>query len=125
MKKKWTKCDVDLAVLAEKIESFFRQRGFEVFKGENSAGIQIYAINSLYVKSDDYISVKVEKKTSEIVIKFSLGATDENFFNPPNLLTVMFFGGYFFTKRSKLNMEIIRLEKDFWKYMDSILFNGL
>jgi len=87
--------NVDLALLADSIENFFKQKDFEVIKEENKKSYQIFAVYSPYFKINDCINVTIEGKTDEIIIKFEPNAGKKKIFYLPTMLVTMLGGGLF------------------------------
>lgn len=121
MPKKWKTRNVDLALLTDSIENFFKQKNFEVVKEENKKSYQIFAVYSPYFKINDCINVTIEGKTDEITIKFELNAEKEKTSYLPTMLVTMLGGGYFLSQQFKVEEDLIRLEKEFWRYAENTI----
>jgi hypothetical protein len=119
MQKTWKTRNVDLALLTDSIENFFKQKDFEVVKEENEKSYQIFAVYSPYFKISGCISVTIEGKTDEITIKFELTAGKEKTSYLPSMLVTMLGGGYFLLQQFKVEEDLIRLEKEFWRYAEN------
>jgi hypothetical protein len=121
MEKRWTDKSVDLTLLATHIGSFFKERDFEAIKGETPTGYKILAENSPSFKLLGCVSVSIEGKPDDFVIKLEPCNKGKKRSLAPILLTTMFGGGYFLTRRLKSEEDWVRLEKEFWKHVDNIV----
>jgi len=119
MQKKWKTRNVDLALLTDSIESFFKQKDFEVAKEENEKSYQIFAAYSPYFKISGCISVTIEGKTDEITIKFEVAARKEKTSYLPSMTLAMLGGGYFLLQQFKVEEDLLRLEKEFWRHAEN------
>jgi hypothetical protein len=122
MQKKWTDKNVDLVLLATHIGNFFKEKDFEAIKGEIPNGYQIFAENSPYFRLDGYVSVTIEGKSDDFTIKLELCREGKRSLTPL-LLTTMFVGGYFLSKKLRSDEDWMRLEKEFWRHLDNFLLH--
>lgn len=125
MEKRWMNKGVDLASLTTKIGNFFKERDFEAIKGQTAKGYNIFAENSPQFKLNGYINVTIEGKPNNFIVKLELCQKEKRLFLAPTLLTTMFFGGYLLLKRLKLEEDWIRLEKEFWNYVDNTINSNI
>lgn len=121
MPKKWKTRNVDLALLTDSIENFFKQKNFEVVKEEKKKSYRIFAVYSPYFEINDCINVTIEGKTDEITIKFELNAEKEKTSYLPTMLVAMLGGGYFLSQQFKVEEDLMRLEKEFWRYAENAI----
>lgn len=121
MEKRWTDENVDLVLLTTRIGNFFKERDFEAIKGETPTGYHIFAENSPGFKLVGYVSVSIEGKPNDFAVKLELCNEGKRRFLAPVLLTTMFLGGYFLTRRLKSEEDWMKLEKEFWKYLDNVI----
>lgn len=121
MKKRWTNKNVDLPLLTTHIGSFFKERDFEAIKGEKATGFHIFAENSPYFRLDGYVSVTIQGKPDDFIVKLELCKEGKKRSFTPILLTTMFLGGYFLSKRLRSEEDWMKLEKEFWKHLDNIM----
>lgn len=120
MQKSWKRKDVDLALLATHICNFLEERDFEIVKGETPKGYQLLAGDSPNFRLQGYVDVTIEGKPDDFNVKFSLcGRKKESRVSP--FLLGMFGGGYFHLQELKSNEAWMKLEKEFWKYLDDVL----
>ncbi len=123
MQKRWTNRNIDLALLTTRIGEFFKEKDFEAIKGETPAGYQILAENSTHIKLEGYISLLVEGKPNDFNVKLELCKGEKKSSFAPLLLTTMFLGGYFLSKRLKAEENWINFKKEFWTHLDNIVMN--
>jgi len=119
MQRNWTGKNVDLNELTTHISRFFKEKDFEAIKGEIPTGHQILAEDSPHFKINGYISVTVEGRSNDFVVKLEHCGKDKHprFFSV--FLTTMLGGGYFLSRRLKSEETWMKLEKEFWKYVEN------
>jgi len=121
MEKRWTNKNVDLVLLATQIGNFFKERDFEVIKGETPTGYHIFAENSPDFKLVGYVSVAIEGKPNDFAVKLELCNEGKKRSLAPVLLTTMFLGGYFLTRRLRSEEDWMKLEKEFRTHLDNVM----
>jgi hypothetical protein len=121
MDKRWTGKNVDLASLTTRIGEFFKERDFDAIKGETPTGHQIYAEKSPHFKLIGYVSVSIEGKPDDFTVKLELINEGKKRSAMPVLMSTMLFGGYFLTRSLRSEEDWMKLEKEFWKHVDSIM----
>lgn len=122
MQKNWTEKNIDLALLATRIGEFFKEWDFEAVKGEIPTGYLIVAQESPYFKIDGYVSMAIEGNPNDFVVKFDLcKKSGRQFVKWGILLETMFLGGYLLLRNLKSEEDWLRLEKEFWRYVDNVL----
>ena len=121
VRKAWKNRNVDLELLAKLISEFFKEKDFEAVKGKTPKGIQILASDSPHFKLDGYVNVVIEGQPDSFAINLDLcGGTKKGFRVSP-LLMSMFGGGYFFLRKLKSAEDWSRLEKEFWRHVETNL----
>jgi hypothetical protein len=121
MKKRWTNKNVGLTLLTTHIGTFFKERDFEAIKGEKPMGFHIFAENSPNFRLDGYVSVTIEGKPDDFIVKLELCNKGKKRSLTPILLTTMFLGGYFLSKRLRSEEDWMKLENEFWRHLDNII----
>lgn len=121
MEKKWTGKNVDLSLLINQIGNFFKERDFNAIKGETQTGYQILAEDSPQFRLDGYVSVTIDGNSNQFTVKFEQCRKEKRFSNLPDKLTIMFIGGYFFTRKLKAEEDWMTLEKEFWRHIDNAM----
>jgi hypothetical protein len=120
MEKRWINKNVDLALLTSRIGDFFKERDFGAVKGETAAGYQIFAEGSPSFRLDGCVSVVVEGKPDDFIVKLELSKREKKSSFTPILLTTMFLGGYFLKSKLRSEEDWMRFEKEFWRYLDCL-----
>lgn len=120
MQKRWENRNIDLVLLTTHIGNFLKEKDFEAIKGEIPNGFLIFAENSPHFRLDGYVSVTIEGKPDDFTIKLEL-CREEKRSLTPLLLTTMFVGGYFLSRKLRSDEDWMRLEKEFWRLLDKLL----
>ncbi len=123
MEKKWINRRIDLALFTTSIGNFFKENDFEAIKGDISTGHQILAEGSSRFRLDGYVSVIIEGKPNDFSVKLELCKEGKRSSFTPILLTTMFLGGYFLTRKLKSEEDWMKLERAFWRHVDNVLLN--
>ena len=121
MEKRWTNKNVDLTLLTARIGDFFKERDFEAMKGETATGYQILAEDSPSFRLDGCVSVVIEGKSDDFIVKLELFKKGKERSFTPILLTTMFLGGYFLKTKLRSEEDWMRFEKEFWRYLDNLM----
>jgi hypothetical protein len=120
MEKRWYGKSVDLSLLTTHIGEFLKERGFEAVKAKTqSDGYKIFAGYSPSFRLNGYIAITVEGKPDDFSIRLELYEGKGKTF--PVLLSTLFFGGYFISKRVRSIEDWVRLEREFWTYVDNMV----
>jgi hypothetical protein len=121
MEKRWTNKNVDLALLTTHVGSFFKEKDFEAIKGKTPTGYHILAEDSPHFRLDGYVNVTIEGKPEDFIIKLELCRDGKKHSFAPVLLTTMFLGGYFLSKKLRSEEDWMKLQKEFWRHLDNIM----
>jgi hypothetical protein len=119
MEKRWVNRKIDLALLTTHIGNLFKEKDFEAIKGEIPTGHQILAEGSPRFRFDGYASVTIEGKPDDFSVKLEHCEAERKGSLAPILMTTMFFGGYFLSRKLRSAEEWTELEKEFWNYVDN------
>lgn len=123
MQKNWVEKNVDLTELTTRLGDFFKEKDFEAIKGKTSTGHQIFAADSPYFKINGYVNITIEGKPNDFVVKLEHCGEDKR---PPFrsiFLAAMFGGGYFLSRRLKSEEAWMKLEKEFWRYVENVILH--
>lgn len=124
MQKNWKGKNVGLALFTTYIGDFFKARDFEAIKGEIPTGYQIFAADSPYFKLEGYVSVSIEGKPEDFIVKVDLcNKQTKNVFLLPTFLVTMFTGGYFFLRKLKSDESWMKLEKELWQHIENVVLH--
>jgi len=121
LERRWKNRNVNIDLLVNSLVDFFKEMDFGIVKGKTSTGYAIIASDSSIFQINGYVTVEIEGKPEDFTIKFEVHEEESGtrFFSP--LLMTMFGGGYFLSKRLKSREACIRLEREFWNYVERIL----
>ncbi|MBS7615701.1 hypothetical protein KEJ45_00665 [Candidatus Bathyarchaeota archaeon] len=122
-KKIWSNANVDLNLLVSAVQDFFDERGFlTAVENSCSHGFVVRAEASDIYNVNGFVEVYFNKCLRDLVISFDFNKNDTGYGVGP--LTMSFFGaGIFFVERLKSRENMVRLERDFWKFVDNVLSN--
>jgi len=124
MRKNWKEKSVDLTLLTTSIGDFFKKKDFEAVKGEIPTGYQIFAEDSPFYKIMGCMSVIIEGKPDDFTVEFEL-LKDKKKHDYPHfvLFESMIFGGYLMSRKLKSEEAWLKLQKEFWTYVEnSVLY---
>jgi len=121
LQRNWSKRNVDLKELKEKISEFFKDNYFDVIVSETKNGYQLFAKGSPNYRIDGQIFIAIEGKPEDFSITIDLKTkkTPRIFLSP--ILMTLFGGGYFLMQHLKSNETWIELKRDFWEYVDRVI----
>lgn len=123
MEKNWREKNVDLTELTARIGDFFKEKDFEAIKGEIPTGHQILAAGSPYFKINGYVGVTIEGKPDDFVVRLELCGEDKRPRFRSIFLAAMFGGGYFLSRRLKSEEAWMKLENEFWRYVENVILH--
>lgn len=120
MHKNWKERNVDLALLATRIGDFFKVKDFEAVKGTIPTGHQIFAEHSPYFRINGYTNVTIEGTPEDFTVNFELCMDKKKRDFPHSIfLESMLFGGYFTLRTLRSEEAWLKLEKEFWTYVEN------
>lgn len=108
--------DVDLSLLGEWIDRFFKKEGFNTIKDERPQGYRITARPGPETEIVNNVIVDVSGGPDDFKVKFVTG-TRSNLFVRLGQLTTLFGGGVFYMRGLKSQEAEDKLEKQFWTYV--------
>jgi len=111
----------NLETLTKQIVRFFEVKKFEDITAlQNDNGYTIIAGNSRTYKLRSDLKVDIHKENDGFTISLnSLKETKR--FNFPMTLATMFGGGYFLLKDLKSDEAWVKIEKEFWNHVHSVV----
>jgi hypothetical protein len=118
--KRWTARDANLNLLTEKIESFFKSKGFKTKKNALPKGYKIATAPKHVRDVKAGIKVTILEGTHDFMVELSVGETSR-FSTMLGLSTVPFGGGTLVLRGLKLQEAMERLEKEFWVYVEEAI----
>lgn len=119
----WTDKNVRLDSLVESVEHFLKMKGFTVSKRKQirfGEQFLIVAIGKHEDGSHVIIEGKILKKKNEVIIELSAG---EGPVSKVDALANLFGAGYVTLRNVKSEEVLIRLEPEFYVYIDQAMIN--
>jgi hypothetical protein len=117
MRKQWVEKNVDLALLSENIEDFFRGTGFRTKRDESVEEYKILVIPQRAQKIRENVKVKILGNSNDFIIELSAGDRARRAIRF-GYLTNMIGGGSLLLQGLKSREALERLEKEFWVYVE-------
>jgi len=121
MERKWSMNNVDLDVFTLKIGDFFGQRDFEVVRDKTPTTYQILADNSSSFKLIGYVSVTVEGEPNDFIVKLELCEKKRRYSKYGSFLLGLFGGGILVRREAISDEAWMKLEKEFWPYVENLV----
>jgi hypothetical protein len=121
--RKWTMNNVDLDKFTLKIGDFFGERDFEVVRDTLSTGYRILSGNSSRFRLMGYVSVTIEGKPDDFTVKLELINKKGQYSKYSGLLLSLFGGGILVRREAESEEAWIKLQKEFWLYVDNLVAN--
>lgn len=119
MERKWSMKNVDLNLLTVKIGDFFKERNFEVLGEKTPTNYQVTADNSPYFKLLGFVSVIIEGKPDDFILKLELCEKKRRYSKYGSLLLGLLGGGYFVRREMESDEAWEKLEKEFWLFVEN------
>jgi hypothetical protein len=118
MQRRWTGQNVDLNLLSDEVDDFFKNREFVTKKSE-SPGERKILLQPKYptVKLEEPISVRIAGDPNDFTVDLR---ASELTTRPVRMgmLTKSLGGGYFLLRSLKLREELEKMEKEFWIFVE-------
>jgi len=121
--RKWSMSNVDLGLFSLKIGDFFGERDFEVVRDKTPTSYQILADNSSRFKLIGYVSVTVEGKHDDFTVKLELHEKKRRYSKYGSFLLGLFGGGILVRREAVSDEAWMKLEKEFWPYIENLVSN--
>jgi len=123
MEKRWINRRINLKTLTDYIGNFFKKWDFEAIKGKTATGYQIFAGNSPYFPIEGYVSITIEGKPDDFIVKFEFCRDKKKRFFMPAMFSTLLLGGYFLSKKLEKRENMIKLEKEFWRHVENAVLS--
>jgi hypothetical protein len=126
MRRRLTDQNLNLASFTDILGEFFVKKDFEVIKGETEKGFKIIAYDSPNFKLDGSADVTIEGEKNDFTVSLDFCKESDKHDSPVRsiFLTTMLGGGYFLLKRLKSEETFLKLEKEFWAYVENVLYSA-
>lgn len=115
--KRFAGRNVDLSLLGQWIERFFRRRDFRTSRETEEKSHRIIAQPTYVHEILDRTTVSISGNSGDFVVRFYTGARSEALMKF-GLLTSLFGGGIAFLRGVKSDEAEEKLERDFWIYLE-------
>ena len=117
MQRRWTGKNVDLDLLSDCVEDFFKSRSFVTKRTESQGEHTILWQSERTARTQEAMSVKVVGYSDDFTIELKASELTNRSVRL-GMLTKPIGGGYFLLKSLKLREALERIEKEFWIYME-------
>jgi len=118
MQKQWRGRNIDLALLSERAETFFIDRGLRTMKNSSNNEYTIIWKSPLVRDLRGVMKVKIIGDPNDFRIEF-LGGEAAHRSILLGLVTTLFGGGYLIREGLKLQDALEKVEGEFWAYIES------
>ena len=109
--------NVDLSLLGEWLERFFKNREFKVAVNKRARGYRVTAAPTYVHEIVGNINVSVSGEPDDFVVNFVAGARS-GLYKKFGLLTSLFGGGVLLMRGMKSEEAEEKVERDFWVYVE-------
>jgi len=123
MERKWDMKNVDLELLTVKLGDFFKERKFEVIGEKTPTNYQITAGKSPSFKLLGVANVIIEGKPDDFSVKLELQERRRRYSGYGSFLLSLFGGGILLRQEAESDEAWMRLEKEFWQYVENLVLN--
>ena len=117
MQRRWTEKNVDLDLLSDCIEDFFKNRSFVTKRTESQGERTILWQSERAAKAEKPISARITGNSDDFTIELKASELTDRSVRF-GMLTKSIGGGYFLLKSLKLREALEKLEKEFWIYVE-------
>ena len=115
---RWINKNVNLELLAQEVEDFFKEKGFKTrYDKKNQEEYAVYTIVK-QEKRQKAVTARIHGKPNDFYIEFP---ADNHSFSTFGSLTSMFGGGFLILKELKDKDFLRKLEDDLWVYLENIV----
>ena len=115
--KRWTEKGVNLDLLTENIETFFKDKGFKTRKDSLPTGTKILIAPKHLRDTNANIKITVLGNPQDFTVELLMNEPSR-FATMLGLTTTLFGGGIFVLRGLKLQEALEKLEKKFWVYLE-------
>jgi len=117
MQRQWTGQNVNLALLSECVEDFFKDRGFSTEKDESAGEYKILWAPPRVRNIRDGMTVRIFGKPNDFVVEIIASERTRGSIRL-GLLTKLFGGGYLVVRGLRAKEALEKLEREFWAYVE-------
>ena len=120
MQRLWVGKNIDLALLSERIENFFKDKCFKVTKDWSASEYTISARPQHGVGILGRVIVRILGDSNDFLIDFSTSGRSRSAVKL-GFITTMLGGGSLILRGLKSQEALEKLEKDFWIYIEEAI----
>jgi len=117
MQRQWTGQNVNLALLSERVEDFFKDRGFSTEKDESAGEHTILWAPPRVRNIRDGMTVRIFGNPNDFVVEIIASERTRGSIRL-GLLTQLFGGGYLAVRGLRAKEALEKLEREFWVYVE-------
>ncbi|NIR86990.1 hypothetical protein GWO13_05215 [Candidatus Bathyarchaeota archaeon] len=117
MQRQWTGKNVNLALLSERVEDFFKDRGFSTEKDESAGEYTILWAPPRVRNIRDGMTVRIFGNPNDFVVEIIASERTRGSIRL-GLLTKLFGGGYLVVRGLRAKEALEKLEREFWVYVE-------
>ncbi len=117
MQRRWTGKSVNLDLLSERIEDFFKNRSLATRRTESAEERVILSQSKRGIRGGEPISVRISGDSDDFKIELKASELTDRSVRL-GMLTKPIGGGYFLMKSLKLRDRLEKLEREFWTYVE-------
>ncbi len=120
MQRRWVGKNVDLLLLIEYVESFFKDKGFKTSKDGLTSECSIKAKPQKRNSILEPVIIGVSGTSDDFLIEFSTGGRSRSTVRF-GFVTTMFGGGSLILRGLKSQEALEKLEREFWVYIEEAI----
>jgi len=117
MQKQWVGKNVDLKLLSECVEVFFKDKGFKTTKDESAGKYTILWTSQRVRNMRDAMTASVFGDSNDFVVEIIASERTRGSIRL-GMLTTAFGGGYLVLRGLKAKEALEKLEKEFWIHIE-------
>lgn len=117
MRRRWVGKNVDLALLSQRVEDFFKSKGFKTKKDESADGYELSGTAQHVRDVRGHIAVRILGNSNDFVIEFVASERTRRSIML-GFITTMFGGGSLILRGLRLQEALEKLEREFWVYAE-------
>lgn len=117
MQRQWVGKNVDLQLLSERVEDFFKDKGFKTEKDESAGKYTILWAPQRVRNMRNAMIARVFGKSNDFVVEIIASERTRGSIRL-GMLTSAFGGGYLALRGLKTKEVLERLEREFWSYVE-------
>lgn len=122
MEDSWISKNIDLTMLSNRLVQFFEERNFRTFQEKSEKKYHIVVAPRRFHDILEEIHVYINGQSDEFKVKFDAGARSRELVRT-GILTTVFGGGRLTLKGLKSQEALEKLEKEFWVYIDKVIWS--